>query len=144
MIDNRQLVYKIIPSDQSHVDFLDGLLKSGDERVSCYGNDDDYDYIMMTMIIYVFQFDFWSYPTKPGIEVLIQVSYDNSVHLEAMLGGKGISFSIDIPDLEPLLQAEKAQSRASGFDTRYHRVGEVNECRYMSKAIHVEIDTCRK
>lgn len=34
----RDLVYQVKPSDQSHIDFLDGLLKS-DDRVSCHGDD---------------------------------------------------------------------------------------------------------
>ena len=45
--------------------------------------------------------------------------------LEDLLNGAGIGFTIDSEDMKKLLDAEKASPRAGGFDTKYHRLGEV-------------------
>lgn len=47
--------------------------------------------------------------------------------LEDLLNGAGISFKVDSDDVKTLLDAEKASPRAGGFDTKYHRLGEVRK-----------------
>ena len=48
--------------------------------------------------------------------------------LENLLNGAGISYKVQIVDMKVILDAEKASPRAGGFDTKYHRLGEVKNC----------------
>lgn len=45
--------------------------------------------------------------------------------LENRLSGAGIHYKMKAGDMRVLLDAEKASSRAGGFDSKYHRLGEV-------------------
>mgnify|MGYP000120325511 CR=1 FL=1 len=59
--------------------------------------------------------------------------------LEDLLDGAEISFKIDTEDLAPLIEEEKAAPRAGGFDSKYHRLGEVEftiSCFMYAKRAH--------
>ena len=45
--------------------------------------------------------------------------------LENRLSGADIHYKMKVGDMKVLLDAEKASSRAGGFDSKYHRLGEV-------------------
>lgn len=45
--------------------------------------------------------------------------------LENRLSGADIHYKMKAGDMKVLLDAEKASSRAGGFDSKYHRLGEV-------------------
>jgi len=98
----KDLVYKVTPRDQVQVDVLDGLLKT-DPKL-----------------------DFWSYPMGPNVDVSIHVTEGNARHLETILDDNNIAYTIVIRDLEPLLNEEKTQARAGGFDSKYRRVNEIH------------------
>ncbi|XP_015750897.1 PREDICTED: uncharacterized protein LOC107330868, partial [Acropora digitifera] len=94
-------LYRAFPKSQSDVDYLDKLLKQGDDG-----------------------FDFWSYPARSLDPVDIHADPASTQKLEDLLDGAEINFKIDTEDLAPLIEAEKAAPRAGGFDSKYHRLGE--------------------
>ncbi|XP_068714992.1 carboxypeptidase B-like [Montipora foliosa] len=96
-------LYRAYPKTQADVDFLDKLLKQGDDGI-----------------------DFWSYPSPSLNPVDIHVDPASATQLEDLLDGAGISFKVNSNDVASLIDAEKASPRAGGFDSKYHRLSEIH------------------
>ena len=80
------------------------------------------------------QIDFWSYPSPSLNPVDIHVDPASATQLEDLLDGAGISFKVDSNDVASLIDAEKASPRAGGFDSKYHRLGEVTYAIFLFNA----------
>jgi len=97
-------LYQAYPKSQADVDFLDNLLKAGEDGI-----------------------DFWSYPVPSLDPVDIHVDPASVQKLEDLLNGAGISSKLETGDMKTLLDAEKASPRAGGFDTKYHKLNEIHQ-----------------
>lgn len=72
------------------------------------------------------QLDFWVFPVSPDTEVVIHIKEGQTKAFEKMMEDNDLTYSIAINDLEPLLQQERVQSRAGGFDASYHDLNQVS------------------
>ena len=86
----------------------------------------------VTIRIFQFQIDFWTYPTESLNPVEIHVEPTAVQKLEDLLNGKGISFEVSQEDVQKAINQEQATSRAGGFDSKYHSLREV---RFISQTI---------
>lgn len=96
-------LYTAYPKSQADVNFLDKLLKEGVDGI-----------------------DFWTYPVPSLDPVEIHVEPASVQKLENRLSGADIHYKMKAGDMKVLLDAEKASSRAGGFDSKYHRLGEIH------------------
>ncbi|KAL9959382.1 hypothetical protein ACROYT_G032704 [Oculina patagonica] len=96
-------LYRVFPKNNDDVKFLDNLLKAGEDGI-----------------------DFWTYPTATLDPVEIRVEPIAVQKLEDLLNGAGISYTVPQEDVQKIIQQEQGSARAGGFDSKYHRVGEIH------------------
>lgn len=77
--------------------------------------------------IFLSKIDFWTYPVSSLDTVEIRVEPASVQKFENFLSGADIHYKMKAGDMRLLLDAEKASSRAGGFDSKYHRLGEVQK-----------------
>lgn len=90
-----------------------------------YSGNPDHNMFVIANKVFIFQLDFWTYPSEPGKSVDIHVPHNRMRQFKHALKRKSISFRIKIRNLQRVINKAGMRPRAVPFNGKFHSYSQV-------------------